>query len=407
MKYFLSYWLIFSAVFFSAAQMQAQCDDVFAANFDPSDSLSANCRYPISVQNPDFLFELPNTVEETSGLVFFDGLLWTHNDSGGEAVLYGIDTTTGEISRRLLFSGIKNTDWEDVALHEHYLFIGDFGNNSGSRKNLLIHRVNRMDIPPKGDAELSIETIHFSFEDQTDYTVNWKSNNFDCEAMVAGKDQLYLFSKNRGDQQSRLYTLPIEPGKHTAKLLGRFDGRGLITGADYDSERNQLALVGYTYKTWKPFVWLFYGFENENFMDANKRRIDLPNLLTTQIEGVAFVNPWQIMISAERSKSFTARAFKMDLELFLNPFDLALHKGELLKVNKNDNERRIFTININQFKNGDYRLVYFDESDRIVNEEVFKTDEMNSTLFLELMPESETVKAVFFGKRKIYYCYFK
>ncbi|HOI33171.1 MAG TPA: hypothetical protein PLC47_10415, partial [Bacteroidales bacterium] len=371
------------------------------------DSFSVSCKYPITIQNPDFLFELPKAVEESSGLVFFDGLLWTHNDSGGDAALYGIDTATGEISRRLFFPEIKNIDWEEVALHEDYLFIGDFGNNSGSRKNLLIYRVSRMDIPPKGDAELSTETIYFSFEDQTDYTVNWKSNNFDCEAMVAGKDQLYLFSKNRGDQQSKLYTLPIEPGKHTAKLVGRFDSHGLITGADYNSERNQLALVGYTYKTWKPFVWLFYGFENENFMEANKRRIDLPNLLTTQIEGVAFVNPWQIMISAERSKSFTARAFKMDLEPFLNPFHLALHKGELLDVNKKDIERRIFTINSDQFKNGDYRLVYFDKNDRIVNEEVFKTDEINSTLFLKLMPESESVKAVFYGKRKIYYCYFK
>ena len=121
MKYFLSFWLIFLAVFFCTIQTQAQCDDVFATNFDPADSLFVNCKYSIVVQNPPFLYELPKMVEETSGLIFFDDLLWTHNDSGGEAVLYGMDTANGQIVRRLIFPEIKNSDWEDVALNEEFI----------------------------------------------------------------------------------------------------------------------------------------------------------------------------------------------------------------------------------------------------------------------------------------------
>ncbi len=98
--------------------------------------------------------------------------------------------------------------------------------------------------------------------------INWDSNNFDCESMIAGNDHLYLFSKNRGDQQSKLYSIPKEPGTYAAKLIDSFDSRGLITGAALDLETNMLALVGYTYKSWQPFIWLLYDFENEDFFSV-------------------------------------------------------------------------------------------------------------------------------------------
>lgn len=403
MRYYLSFWLIFSAVFFNITQTQAQCDDVFAANFDPADSLSVNCKYPIAVQNPPFLYELSKKVEETSGLIFFDDLLWTHNDSGGEAILYGMDTANGQIVRKLKFPEIKNSDWEDVALNEEFIFIGDFGNNSGSRKDLHIHRIKRSDVLEKGDAKLETEKIQFHFEDQEDFTINWKSNNFDCEAMVAGEENLYLFTKNRGDQHSRIYQLPNSPGNHVAKLIGRFDSEGLITGADYLPGQQTLVLIGYTYKTWKPFVWLFYGFEQEDFLSGNKRKIDLLNLLTTQVEGIAFVDPWQVMISAESSKSFTARAFKMDLQSFLSPYQLALEKGNLLPAVSYDKKFKTFKFSDGSLKTGFYRLMLFDAENHLLATETiqFESDDQRFTIDFEL--SEKAVKAALFGKRHIYY----
>ena len=37
--------------------------------------------------NPELIAELPHEVHETSGLFFHNGLLWTHNDSGGKPIL--------------------------------------------------------------------------------------------------------------------------------------------------------------------------------------------------------------------------------------------------------------------------------------------------------------------------------
>jgi hypothetical protein len=403
MKVKCLFWLLLFALSFSGIKSFGQCKDVFAANFDPADSLSVNCKYPIAIQNPDFLFELPKEVEETSGLVFFDGLLWTHNDSGGEAALYGIDTVSGRISRKLGFPEISNIDWEAVALSKDYLFIGDFGNNNGSRKNLMIHRVERSAIPDSGNASLKTEVIRFNFEDQDDFTIDWKSNNFDCEALIAGDQNLYLFSKNRGDQHSRIYRLPFEPGEHIAQLIGRFDSQGLITGADYDHVHNQLVLVGYTYKTWKPFMWLFYGFENENFPEGNKRKIELPNLLTTQIEGITFISPWQVMISAESSKSFTARVFKMDLEFFLSPYSYALQKGELLTSVSYDAIDQVIGYPSESIKEGIYTMMIFDAENQVLANKTVEIEGNNQQLTRDLILPDNAMKAVLFGKRHIYY----
>jgi len=403
MKVKCLFWLLLFALSFSGIKSFGQCKDVFAANFDPADSLSVNCKYPIAIQNPDFLFELPKEVEETSGLVFFDGLLWTHNDSGGEASLYGIDTLSGQISRKLGFPEISNIDWEAVALSKDYLFIGDFGNNNGSRRNLMIHRVERSAIPDSGNASLKTEVIRFNFEDQDDFTIDWKSNNFDCEALIAGDQNLYLFSKNRGDQHSKIYRLPFEPGEHIAQLIGRFDSQGLITGADYDHVHNQLVLVGYTYKTWKPFMWLFYGFENENFPEGYQRKIELPNLLTTQIEGITFISPWQVMISAESSKSFTARVFKMDLEFFLNPYSYALQKGELLTSVTYDAIDQVIGFPSESIKEGIYRMMIFDAENQVLANKTVEIEGNNHQIKRVLILPDNAMKAVLFGKRHIYY----
>ena len=44
-------------------------------------------------------FVLPSEVEETSGLIFLNGKIITHNDSGDDPNLYEIDTISGTISR--------------------------------------------------------------------------------------------------------------------------------------------------------------------------------------------------------------------------------------------------------------------------------------------------------------------
>ena len=41
-------------------------------------------------------FNLPKEIKESSGLLYFDNAIWTHNDGGNKPVLYKLDPETGK-----------------------------------------------------------------------------------------------------------------------------------------------------------------------------------------------------------------------------------------------------------------------------------------------------------------------
>src|SRR5687768_2482689 len=116
------------------------CTDPNANNFDPSaTSNDGSCSYSNTNFTPVFHAPVPATISETSGLMFWDGLLWTHNDSGGDAVLFGLDTASGTLVRSVRILEATNVDWEDITRDEDYVYIADFGNNNGTRTDLKIY----------------------------------------------------------------------------------------------------------------------------------------------------------------------------------------------------------------------------------------------------------------------------
>lgn len=397
--YFISVFLLITGI------IQAQCLDPFAANFDPSSTArEKDCRYQTRFQNPPLLYLLDRTLEETSGLEWYNKLLWTHNDSGGKPLLYGLEPETGEIVQRIEIENVRNKDWEEISLDDTWFYVGDFGNNSGSRKDLVIYRFPLSAIPDSGDAKVQAEEIHFHYPDQSVFKPNWDSNNFDCESMVAGKDRLYLFSKNRGDQQSKLYSVPKEPGTYTATYIDTFNSRGLVTGATLDAETNLLALVGYTNKTWQPFIWLFYDFEGEDFLSGFSKRFDLPNLTTVQTEGIVFVSPYQLMISAESTKTFTARMFEFDVRPFADKYLLAMNQSKgsdwLLKT---DNHSGSLHFDFNKLKADEYQCVLFDKESRPLHQFIVQLDEDSGSLELPAKILDRAHSIALFGKRNTYY----
>ena len=186
------------------------------------------------IYNPQLKSELPKEMNETSGLFFHNGRLWTHNDSGGKPILYALDTTTFEVVQRITLTHAKNKDWEDVCTDGETVFVGDFGNNNGNRKNLRIYMFPLSAIPDEGDASVQVDTIVFRFADQTNFEKRKHLHDFDCEAMFATEDHLYLLSKGWVTGTTRLYRLPKTQGKYVAEVVNAFDSQGLITGADYD-----------------------------------------------------------------------------------------------------------------------------------------------------------------------------
>ena len=268
------------------------------------------------IYNPVFKAELPKEVNETSGLFFHNGRLWTHNDSGGKPILYALDTTNYKIVQRITLSHAKNKDWEDVCTDGEMVFVGDFGNNKGNRKNLRIYTFPLSAIPNEGDATLAVDSINFVFGDQTDFTKR-KVHDFDCEAFFASDDCLYLFSKGWETGTTRLYRLPKTPGKHVAEVVNGFDSQGLITGADYDRENRILVIVGYVKSLWKPFMYIIFDFD-ESGTKLSHRRFEMPQLAGAQTEGICFFDKGRCYVTAETSPTMTARVFAVDFRKWID-----------------------------------------------------------------------------------------
>lgn len=209
-----------------------------------------------------------------------------------------------------------NNDWEALADDDQYIYIGDFGNNSGNRDDLTIYRVLKSDIPLSGNKTVQSSKLKFSYSDYPGKIQDRKYNNFDCEAFIAFNDSLYLFSKNYGDQKTKLYSLPKVPGNYTARLVSEFNTYGLITGADISENGEEITLIGYVNKQWIPFIWLLFDFDDNKFFEGNKRRLDLLNITATQTEAIVYTTGRNEVITSEGRILFSQTAFDFNSALW-------------------------------------------------------------------------------------------
>ncbi len=262
--------------------------------------------------NPQvYVPKLPGSLSETSGLLFYDNLFWTFNDSGGKNRIYGFNTE-GDIEREIKIKNADNHDWEDITQDEHFIYIGDFGNNNGDRKNLVIYRINKKGITKKKEQSISADEIKFSYHDQENFNFRQHSTAFDCEAMVEMKNQLYIFTKNWINETTTVYTLPATEGNYKAAAIDSFDMKCLVTGADISPDQTKIAILGY--HNYKPVMRLFWNVEAGSFFSGKSLFIDMDSINRAQTEGICFLGNDTILISCEDTKYFDQQVFYIDLK---------------------------------------------------------------------------------------------
>jgi hypothetical protein len=206
------------------------------------------------------------------------------NDGGNTPILYQIDTTSGKILRRVYVANTSNNDWEALTQDNNWIYIGDFGNNFGKRRDLQILRIAKKDM--KRDT-LIADIIYFSYAIQNNFRLPLDGHNFDCEAFCALSDNLYLFSKNWANHKTYEYVVPKFPGKYIVRAVYSFNRDGLITDADYDKENRTLVLLGYNIKKFSvhSFLWVFKDFNGTRFFSCSQERVNL-HLFLKQTEGI-------------------------------------------------------------------------------------------------------------------------
>lgn len=259
------------------------------------------CRQVILVSGAEqfqTLATLPGNLNETSGLALAgDGNVYVHNDSGNPPELYLVNPGDGQIKRTIRISGRRNNDWEELAGDSSFLYIGDFGNNAGRRKDLTILKISRTELALRDTVSAGL--IQFYYPEQRSFAAG-NAHNYDCEAMIAIGDSLYLFTKNRGNLGTDIYRLPMDPGSYPAAHLGHFNTRGLVTAADFlPGARNTLVLLGYEtgHIQNKTFLWIASGIEGTHFLGGSWQRRDLATNL--QAEAILFNSDTTLLMTNE------------------------------------------------------------------------------------------------------------
>lgn len=277
---------------------------------------SAFAFQPLLAQNfitPDIVTYLDEELNESSGLVNLNGEIWTHNDKGGEAKLYQIDINDGSIIRTVVVENAVNIDWEDLTSDEVYVYIGDIGNNDGSRTDLKIYRISRYML--KNYDVVYADIINYSYSDQTSFEPNYHNTDFDCEALISYQNDLYLFTKNWVDYQTKCYKLPNQPGTHVAEYQSTFDVGCLITGAEFNVSPDMLILIGYNLNGGS-YTWLFNNFQGSDFFNGNDTKLIWTSL--TQIEGICQNIGNSFYISSEKYAGFLEPTlFHLDVSNYL------------------------------------------------------------------------------------------
>jgi hypothetical protein len=272
------------------------CTDPLANNLE-ADAVEndGSCTYDEVWIRPVKSMLLDEALQETSGLMFWDGSLWTHNDNS-DSRIYALDTANAGIRDDYLLPGVENINWEEMNQDAEFIYLGDFGNNaSGNREDLHILRIRKSSLLA-GDP--SIDTIWFSYSDQIDLSpVGFNQTEFDCEAFVVSSESIYLFTKRWMTGHTTAYALPKQPGVHVARKLHSLDINGLVSGACFFESKQLLVLTGYT-GILQPFLYLFYDFPAHDFFAGNKRRINI-SVPFLQVEGIASLDGLNYYVSNE------------------------------------------------------------------------------------------------------------
>ncbi|HEX2190843.1 MAG TPA: hypothetical protein VHG51_18190 [Longimicrobiaceae bacterium] len=238
---------------------------------------------------------LPETVSESSGLAESrrrPGIFWTHNDSGGDAVLFAMDAG-GRLLGTVAVTGAQNRDWEDVAAGPcpagACLYVADTGDNEAGRRNVELYRVPEPE--PGAAATAPAERM----------TLRYPGGPRDSEAMFVLPDGgIYLVTKGRRNPVE-LYRVPgvFRAGatatlQRVSSLSTAEPGRiNQVTGAAATPDGTRVAVRTYT------GLYLFRTADLLASSEPTADRVDLASLGEPQGEAVEIRDDGSVFLTSE------------------------------------------------------------------------------------------------------------
>jgi hypothetical protein len=241
---------------------------------------------------------LPEDIREGSGAAFsrtIPGVIWTHNDSGNDPELFGIDKAAREVST--LPIPLQMRDWEDIAVgpcpEGSCLYLADTGDNARKDRPLSLH------VTPEPRSANSALAMPRS------YTAVYPDGRVhDAEAIfVLPGGEVYLISKGAGDP-IELYRWPTPLREGTPATLERVrvlapapeQPGDRVTGASASPDGRYVAVRTYSLLNVYRTADLVGGAAE---LPSPIRRTDLVPLGEAQGEGVALANDGLVALISE------------------------------------------------------------------------------------------------------------
>lgn len=222
---------------------------------------------------------LPAALHETSGLAYYNNQLLSINDSGNDSEIFMLNPETLAVTTTINIVA-ENRDWEALTIDEQFVYVGDFGNNLGTRSDLKVLKFSLADL--QVNTPIAADSIAFSYPEQVNFD-GVERSDFDAEALIATSDYLYVFTKQWKSMNTAIYRLPKSPGTYQASFIQELSIDGLITDATYDRETNTIILLGYT-SILTPFIFKA-DLDKDGKFNLLQEKLTLP-IGIAQTEGI-------------------------------------------------------------------------------------------------------------------------
>lgn len=209
---------------------------------------------------PTKLADLEDTaIAESSGLVASHtspGNYWTHNDAGNPPFIYAFDSR-GRSRGVWRVTGAESYDWEDISCgpgpkpDTNYLYIGDIGDNDGTRPEIVVYRIPEPSISNNGS--FATEQQPNATEPAEAIRLRYPDGHHDSEALLVHPrtGRIYLVVKEKSTKPG-IYAAdaPKAGDVTTLTRIGEVDMSGrlgaLINGGAISPDGQRAALSDYT-----------------------------------------------------------------------------------------------------------------------------------------------------------------
>jgi hypothetical protein len=175
-------------------------------------------------------------ITEASGLALsgrHNGVLWMHNDSGGEARLFGVGFD-GAVVAVAALEGATNVDWEGMARGpDGTLWVGDIGDNDATREEIVVYRVSEPDL---GETQVAASR----------FVLRYPDGPRDAEALLVNPATGRLWIATKQIYGGGLYEAPEQLSSDGVNELVRIrDVPSVVTDGTWSADGQRYVLRDY------------------------------------------------------------------------------------------------------------------------------------------------------------------